>query len=61
VLQRLALAGNMRDIRDYAAHIAQLDERYRPFAARLQMLAKDYQSKAIVSLIEQALEADPQR
>jgi signal transduction histidine kinase len=56
VLQRLALAGNMRDIRDYAAHIAQLDERYRPFAARLQVLAKDYQSKAIVSLVEQALD-----
>jgi len=61
VLQRLALAGNMRAIRDYAAHIAQLDERYRPFAARLQVLAKDYQSKAIVSLIEQALEENPQQ
>jgi signal transduction histidine kinase len=60
VLQRLALAGNMRDIRDYAVHIAQLDERYQPFAARLQMLAKDYQSKAIVSLVEQALEENPQ-
>jgi hypothetical protein len=61
VLQRLALAGNMRDIRDYAVRIAQLDERYRPFAARLQMLAKDYQSKAIVNLVEQALEENPQQ
>jgi hypothetical protein len=41
--------------------IAQLDERYRPFAARLQMLAKDYQSKAIVNLVEQALEENPQQ
>jgi signal transduction histidine kinase len=54
-LHRLALAGNMRDIRDYAAHIAHLDERYRPFAAQLQALANDYQSKAIVSLVEQAI------
>jgi signal transduction histidine kinase len=54
-LHRLALTGNMRDIRDYALHIARLDERYRPFAARLQALAKDYQSKAIVSLVERAI------
>jgi signal transduction histidine kinase len=59
-LHRLALAGNMRDIQQYAAHIAGLDERYRPFAAKLQALANDYQSKAIVSLVEQAINDHPQ-
>ncbi|HJV54292.1 MAG TPA: ATP-binding protein [Noviherbaspirillum sp.] len=54
-LHQLALAGNMRDIRQYAQHLAGLDERYRPFADRLQELAREYQSKAILSLVEQYL------
>jgi CheY-like chemotaxis protein len=55
-LHRLALAGNMRDIRRFAEHIAQLDTRYRPFGERLQELAREYQSKAIVQLVEQHLQ-----
>ena len=55
-LHQLALAGSMRDIRSFAEHIVQLDERYRPFAGRLQELARDYQSKAIVSLVEEHLQ-----
>ncbi|HZW22803.1 ATP-binding protein [Noviherbaspirillum sp.] len=51
-LYRLALAGNMRDIRQFAAQLAERDERCRPFAARLAELAEAYQSKAIVSLVE---------
>lgn len=53
VLYRLAMVGNMRDICRYAAYLAQLDERYRPFADKLQELAKKYQSKAIVTLVNQ--------
>lgn len=55
-LHQLAMTGNMRDIRDYANHLAQLDERYRPFAERLLELAREFQSKAIVALVEQYLQ-----
>jgi signal transduction histidine kinase/DNA-binding NarL/FixJ family response regulator len=56
-LHQLAMAGNMRDIRDYATRLAQLDERYRPFADRLHELAREFQSKAIVALVEQHLQS----
>ncbi len=56
VLHRLALLGNMRAIVERAAHLAALGERYRPFADRLDQLAKGYQSKAILSLVERCLE-----
>lgn len=51
-LYDLALAGNMRDIRQQAEHIASLGEQYRPFADKLINLAKSYQSKAILELVE---------
>jgi hypothetical protein len=51
-LHELALAGNMRDIRRQAEHIATLDDKYRPFADKLEALAKSYQSKAILELVE---------
>jgi signal transduction histidine kinase/DNA-binding NarL/FixJ family response regulator len=53
VLYGLAQAGNMRDIRRHAEHIASLGEQYAPFAERLIGLAKAYQSKAIVDLVAQ--------
>ncbi len=53
VLYDLALAGNMRDIRRHAAHIATLGAQYQPFADKLSLLAKGYQSKAIVEMVEQ--------
>ncbi|WP_437758865.1 AAA family ATPase [Sorangium sp. So ce1389] len=56
VLHALALEGNMRDIRERAAYLTTLGERYRPFADRLDRLAQDYQSQAILSLVEQRLE-----
>jgi len=52
VLYDLALAGNMRDIRQHAEHIAALDDQYRSFADKLIGLAKSYQSKAILDLVE---------
>jgi signal transduction histidine kinase/ActR/RegA family two-component response regulator len=51
-LYDLALAGNMRDIRQHADHIASLDDQYRAFADRLTTLAKSYQSKAILDMVE---------
>ncbi|MFJ1260000.1 ATP-binding protein [Cupriavidus sp. CuC1] len=59
ILHRLAREGNMRDIVQRAAHLAELDERYRPFADQLRLLAKGYQSKAILSLVERHLERRP--
>ena len=53
VLHRLAMTGSMRDIRAQAAHLAALDARYHRFAERLRHLAETYQSKAILSLVEE--------
>ncbi|HYD94764.1 MAG TPA: ATP-binding protein [Noviherbaspirillum sp.] len=55
-LYQLVLAGDMRNIRAYAAQLALHNEQYRPFAARLQALAEAYQSKALVRLVEHYLE-----
>lgn len=52
----LAQRGNMRSIALHAAHLIELDERYRPFAAELRRMAKAYQSKAIVDFVERYLE-----
>jgi hypothetical protein len=49
----------MRDIVQHAAHLTELDERYRPFADQLRLLAKGYQSKAILSLVERHLKRSP--
>lgn len=55
-LHRMALTGNMRQIRERAEHLAALDARYRPFAERLRNLAQAYQSKAVLALISEFLE-----
>jgi len=53
VLYRLARLGNMAQILEQADRLAQLDERYRPFADQLRSLAKGYQSKALLRLVEE--------
>ena len=55
-LHHLARLGDMRAIAQYATQVAGLDERYRPFADHLCQLAKDYQSKAILSFVDRCLE-----
>jgi CheY-like chemotaxis protein len=52
-LLNLARVGNMRAIRSYADELIALDDRYRPFAEKLQNLARSFQSSAILHLIEQ--------
>jgi hypothetical protein len=52
VLHHLALLGNMGDIAREAAHLSERDGRYGAFADELKVLAKGYQSKAIVRLVE---------
>ena len=56
VLHRLAKLGNMHDILSHADYLAGLDERYRPFASQLSKLARNFQSKAILLLVEQFLD-----
>jgi PAS domain S-box-containing protein len=53
VLYRMAQAGNMREIIAQAERLAKLDERYRTFAGQLSALAKGYQSKALLHLVEE--------
>ncbi|MFA6014803.1 MAG: YfiR/HmsC family protein [Gallionellaceae bacterium] len=53
ILHDLALRGNMRDIIQHLSRLDELDERYLPFAESLRQLAKNYQTKALLSLIEQ--------
>ncbi len=59
LLYGLVRQGSMREIMGFADRIADVDERYRPFAARLRRLAEAYQSKALLALVEQHLDARP--
>jgi len=58
VLHLLARLGNMQRIVEHANHLVQLDERYRPFANQLRSLAKNYESKALLNLVEQYLHSE---
>jgi signal transduction histidine kinase/DNA-binding NarL/FixJ family response regulator len=51
-LYQAALVGSMREIQQLADHLGQLDPRYVVFATRLSELAKAYQSRALVQLLE---------
>jgi signal transduction histidine kinase/ligand-binding sensor domain-containing protein/DNA-binding NarL/FixJ family response regulator len=51
-LYQLARLGNMHDIRARADYLAGLDPDYAAFAMQLRQLAENYQSKAIVALVE---------
>ena len=52
LLYRLARVGNMQAIVAHVERLADLDERYRPFANQLSALAKRYQSKAVLQMVE---------
>jgi hypothetical protein len=51
-LYQLARLGNMQRIQAQANHLQELDVRYAPLANQLRKLAENYQSKAIVALVE---------
>jgi hypothetical protein len=55
ILHRIAVQGSMREVGQRAAHLAGLDPRYGPFADQLLALARQFQSKAILNLIERHL------
>ena len=48
----------MRDIAREAGHLSELDGRYSAFADELKLLAKGYQSKAILRLVEQHMNGE---
>lgn len=58
-LHRLARYGDMREISLWSERVAALDARYAPFAEQVRLLAKGYQSKAILELVEQHLVQRP--
>jgi signal transduction histidine kinase/DNA-binding NarL/FixJ family response regulator len=55
ILLQLSRRGDMQDILRRAAYLAELDQRYAPLASQLILLATNYQSKAILSLVELGL------
>ncbi|MFL6661137.1 MAG: PAS domain S-box protein [Rhizobacter sp.] len=54
-LHHLAMVGNMREIRRHAATLIEMDAQLRPFAEKLDLLARGYQSSAIRRFVEQYL------
>ncbi|MEK8016797.1 MAG: ATP-binding protein, partial [Candidatus Parabeggiatoa sp.] len=55
-LYELAMMGKMRRIREQAIHLENLDDKYIPFAHKLQSLAKDFEDQQILALIKHYLE-----
>jgi signal transduction histidine kinase/DNA-binding NarL/FixJ family response regulator len=55
-LHQLALAGKLNELRRSAAKLVGLDDRCRPFIEKLDRLASDFQSKAVLALIEAHIE-----
>jgi signal transduction histidine kinase/serine phosphatase RsbU (regulator of sigma subunit) len=53
ILFKLAMEGNMHDIRKRASILEQTAPELRPFAHKLQNLAKDFKEPQILALIEQ--------
>jgi CheY-like chemotaxis protein len=53
ILYELALWGDMRAIQERAAHLETLGEQYVPFANRLRELARAFEERAILALVEQ--------
>jgi DNA-binding NarL/FixJ family response regulator len=58
ILLRLAREGDMRGLVQQATRIADLDERYLPFANRVRLLAQGFESKALLKFVEQSLEKE---
>ena len=57
-LHRLALAGKLSEMRRVAAQLVGMGDIYRPFIDKLDRLAADFQSKAVLALVEAHLEPE---
>lgn len=51
-LHKLAMMGNMRRIKEHAVQLEALEQKYWPFANKLQELAKNFKRKQILAFIE---------
>ncbi|ANB72161.1 hypothetical protein AYM40_07120 [Paraburkholderia phytofirmans OLGA172] len=51
-LRELAQRGNMRDIMQWAQKIGECNVAYRPFVEKIYELAREYESNAILSMVE---------
>ncbi len=56
ILLDLAKSGRIRHIQERATYLTELDEKFIPFAHKLQQLAGSFQERAILTLIQQYLE-----
>ncbi len=56
ILLDLAKRGRIRHIQERATYLTELDEKFIPFAHKLQQLAGSFQEMAILTLIQQYLE-----
>jgi PAS domain S-box-containing protein len=56
LLHRMAEEGDMRQIIRWAGRVAELDESYGPFTDQVRGLASQYQSRAVLTLVEQHLD-----
>ena len=57
-LYKLAHAGLIFEIRQYATRLASGDQRYLPFANKLRVLAKDFEMDQIEAFVEQFMERE---
>ena len=57
ILYELAMMGKMRRIKKQAALLQELDEKYIPFANKLQALAKGFQRQPILALLKEYMES----
>lgn len=55
----LARRGSMRKIHRRAEQIETMDEKYKPFARKLQQLAKNFEDQIIKTLLKQYLRGEP--
>jgi CheY-like chemotaxis protein len=53
ILLDLARSGKLRRVWEYAAYLKAVDEKYTPFADKLQELAGGFQEKAVLALVRQ--------
>jgi signal transduction histidine kinase/DNA-binding NarL/FixJ family response regulator len=56
ILYDLARRGDMRGLQERAAHIETLGEQYVPFARKLRELARGFEERQILALVEQFVE-----
>jgi len=58
-LYELARIGNMRSLGERADYLVELDPRYQPFAERLRILSRGFQSRAILDWISELRREGP--